>query len=34
LAAGEFAALHDAQAAIAWEHGLPNWTALKQLICG
>ncbi len=33
LAAGEFAALHDAQAAIAWEHGLPNWTALKQLIC-
>src|SRR6266498_941471 len=34
VAAGEFAALHDAQAAIAWEHGLPNWTALKQLICG
>jgi CubicO group peptidase (beta-lactamase class C family) len=34
LAAGEFAALHDAQAAIAWEHGLPSWTALKQLICG
>src|SRR6266568_147553 len=34
LAAGEFAALHDAQVAIAWEHGLPSWTALKQLICG
>jgi CubicO group peptidase (beta-lactamase class C family) len=34
LAAGEFAALHDAQAAIAWEHGLPSWTALKQLIGG
>jgi CubicO group peptidase (beta-lactamase class C family) len=34
LAAGEFAALHDAQAAIAWEHGLPSWTALKQLVCG
>jgi CubicO group peptidase (beta-lactamase class C family) len=34
LAAGEFAALHDAQAAIAWEHGLPSWTALRQLICG
>jgi hypothetical protein len=34
LAAGEFVALHDAQAAIAWEHGLPSWTALKQLICG
>jgi CubicO group peptidase (beta-lactamase class C family) len=34
LAAGEFAALHDAQTAIAWEHGLPSWTALKQLICG
>ena len=34
LAAGEFAALHDAQAAIAWEHGLPSWTTLKQLIGG
>jgi CubicO group peptidase (beta-lactamase class C family) len=33
LAAGEFAALHDAQAAIAGEHGLPSWTALRQLIC-
>ena len=30
LAAGEFATLHDAQAAIAREHGLPNWAALKQ----
>jgi CubicO group peptidase (beta-lactamase class C family) len=30
LAAGEFAALHDAQAAIAREHGLPAWAALKQ----
>jgi hypothetical protein len=33
LAAGEFPALHDAQIAIAWEHGLPSWTALKQHIC-
>ena len=30
LAAGEFATLHDAQAAIARELGLPNWAALKQ----
>ena len=30
LAAGEFATLHDAQAAIAGEHGLPGWAALKQ----
>ena len=30
LAAGEFPALHDAQAAIARELGLPNWAALKQ----
>ena len=30
LAAGEFPALHDAQAAIAGEHGLPSWAALKQ----
>jgi CubicO group peptidase (beta-lactamase class C family) len=30
LAAREFATLHDAQAAIAREHGLPGWTALKQ----
>jgi CubicO group peptidase (beta-lactamase class C family) len=33
LAVGEFPSLHDAQAAIAQEHGLPNWAALKQL-CG
>ena len=30
LAAGEFGTLHDAQAAIAREHGLPGWAALKQ----
>lgn len=30
LAVGEFATLHDAQAAIAREHGLPGWAALKQ----
>ena len=30
LAAGEFPTLHDAQAAIARELGLPNWAALKQ----
>jgi CubicO group peptidase (beta-lactamase class C family) len=30
LAAGEFATLHQAQAAIAWEHGLPSWAELKQ----
>jgi CubicO group peptidase (beta-lactamase class C family) len=34
LAAGEFPALHDAQAAIAREHGQPSWAALKQLIRG
>jgi CubicO group peptidase (beta-lactamase class C family) len=34
LAAGEFSTLHDAQAAIAWEHGLPSWSALRQLISG
>jgi CubicO group peptidase (beta-lactamase class C family) len=34
LAAGEFSSLHEAHAAIAWEHGLPSWTALKQLSCG
>ncbi len=33
LTAGEFAALHDAQTAIALEHGLPSWAALKLLIC-
>jgi CubicO group peptidase (beta-lactamase class C family) len=31
-AAGEFPALHDAQAAIAREHGAPTWAALRQLI--
>lgn len=31
LAAGEFPALHHAQVAIAWEHGLPSWAALKPL---
>jgi CubicO group peptidase (beta-lactamase class C family) len=30
LAAGEFPTLHDAQAAIARELGLPNWATLKQ----
>jgi CubicO group peptidase (beta-lactamase class C family) len=30
LAAGEFRTLHEAQAAIAWEHGLSSWAELKQ----
>ncbi len=30
LAAGEFASLHEAQTAVAREHGLPSWAALKQ----
>jgi len=30
LAAGEFPTLHEAQIAIAWEHGLPSWAGLKQ----
>ena len=30
LAAGEYATLHDAQAAVAREHGLPSWAGLKQ----
>ncbi len=30
LAAGEFTALHEAQAAVAREHGLPSWADLKQ----
>jgi CubicO group peptidase (beta-lactamase class C family) len=30
LAGGEFSTLHDAQAAIAREHGLPSWAGLKQ----
>ena len=32
LAVGEFTTLHDAQLAIAREHGQPSWTALRQLI--
>lgn len=32
LAAGEFATLHDAQLAIAREHGLPSWAALKARV--
>jgi CubicO group peptidase (beta-lactamase class C family) len=32
LTAGEFATLHDAQTAIAREHGQPSWAALKQVI--
>lgn len=32
LAAGEFPTLHDAQLAIAREHGLSSWTALKQAV--
>ena len=34
LAAGEFGTLHDAQLAIAREHGLPSWTALKESVSG
>ena len=30
LAAGEFGTLHDAQTAIAREHGLSSWARLKQ----
>jgi len=30
VAAGEFPSLHEAQVAIAREHGLPSWAALKQ----
>ena len=32
LAEGEFATLHEAQLAIAREHGLPSWAALKEFI--
>jgi CubicO group peptidase (beta-lactamase class C family) len=32
LAADEFPTLHDAQLAIAREHGQPSWTALRALI--
>ena len=31
-AAGEFATLHDAQLAIAREHGKPNWAALREAV--
>ena len=35
LAAGEFNTLHDAQTAIAREHGLSSWARLKQACtCG
>jgi CubicO group peptidase (beta-lactamase class C family) len=32
--AGEFATLHEAQLAIAREHGQPSWSALKQVVDG
>jgi hypothetical protein len=32
LAAGEFATLHDAQLAVAREHGMGSWAALKEHI--
>jgi CubicO group peptidase (beta-lactamase class C family) len=32
IAAGEFPSLHEAQVAIAREHGLPSWAALKRQI--
>jgi hypothetical protein len=32
LSAGEFSALHEAQLAIAREHGQPSWAGLKQFI--
>lgn len=31
-AAGEFATLHDAQLAIAREHGQPGWAALREAV--
>jgi CubicO group peptidase (beta-lactamase class C family) len=34
LADGEFTALHQAQLAIATEHGQPNWAVLRRLIAG
>jgi CubicO group peptidase (beta-lactamase class C family) len=34
LASGEFSALHQAHAAIAREHGLQSWTALKAAASG
>jgi hypothetical protein len=30
LAAGEFTTLHDAQLAVAREHGMSNWATLKE----
>lgn len=32
LAAGEFVTLHDAQLAVAREHGLSSWTVLKETV--
>jgi len=32
MRSGEFAALHEAQLAIAREHGLPGWPALCRLV--
>ena len=32
LTRGEFTTLHEAQLAIAREHGLPSWTALKEFV--
>jgi CubicO group peptidase (beta-lactamase class C family) len=32
LAAGEFATLHDAQLAVAREHGMSSWAALKERV--
>ena len=34
LAAGEFDTLHNAQLAIAREHGMPGWAGLKEVISG
>jgi hypothetical protein len=32
LATGEFGTLHDAQLAVAREHGLSSWTVLKETV--
>jgi hypothetical protein len=32
LSAGEFPALYEAQLALAREHGLPSWAALKLVV--
>jgi hypothetical protein len=32
LAAGEFTTLHDAQLAVAREHGMSSWAALKEQV--